>query len=181
MIRTNNLPHQSKDEEILVLLRRDIVVLLFIIFKYLALSLFPIVVYLFVRYFYNEVLQDSAWRSILALGGLIYYMFIWVFFYKEFLDYYLDVWIVTNHRILSIELQGFFNRSVSEHKLFRIQDVTTEQKGFLAHIFNYGEVYIQTAGTQQRFIFEQVPDPNKVSRQIVQLIEWHKKAYPRDV
>lgn len=180
MIKIDQLPHRRHDEEVLVTVRRDVIVMVYRVIKYALLSLLPIAMYLFIKYFYAGLLTDAIIRPILALAGLTYYMFIWVFFYREFLDYYLDVWMVTNHRILSIELQGFFNRVISEHKLFRIQDVTTEQKGFLANIFNYGEVYIQTAGTQQRFIFEQVPDPNKVSRQIVQLIEWHKKAYPDD-
>jgi len=178
MIGLKHLPQQKNDEEVIFLLRRDISVLLFHVALYVVISILPFGAYWFINTFFQNLLSDPAVIPVLNLILVGFYMFVWLFFYRGFLDYFLDVWIVTNHRILNIELEGLFKRTVTEVKLFRIQDVTTEQTGLLAHFLNYGDVYIQSAGTRQRVVFEQVPNPNKVARQIVQLVAWYKKAYP---
>jgi len=98
-------------------------------------------------------------------------------FYYAFLDYYLDVWIVTNYRVIGVEQKGLFNRTVAEYKLFRIQDVVAEQKGFFATLVNYGEIHIQTAGEQQVIKFKQVPSPNHVARELIRLVEFNKKQF----
>jgi uncharacterized membrane protein YdbT with pleckstrin-like domain len=86
-------------------------------------------------------------------------MFIWITFFLIWIDYYFDVWIITNKRVVNIEQKGLFNRQVSELELARIQDITTEVTGVIPTMLNYGEVFIQTAGENPRFIFHQVPDP----------------------
>ena len=75
------------------------------------------------------------------------------------IDYYFDVWIITNERVIDIEQKGLFIRVVSELKVSRIQDVSTSVKGLFPTIFNYGDLRIQTAGTAERFRFIKVPNP----------------------
>jgi uncharacterized membrane protein YdbT with pleckstrin-like domain len=94
-----------------------------------------------------------------------------LFTFTWWTDNYLDVWTLTNERIINREQKGLFNRVVSELELIRIQDITVEQKGFLATILGYGNVYIQTAGEMERFIFEQVPHPYKISKAIQNINE----------
>ena len=180
MFKLSHLPHAKRDEEIIFLLRRDYIIIIRVIAWYLLLALVPLFIRIFFINFKPDLSLNEVSSIVLTLITFGYYLYIWLFFYRAFLDYYLDVWVVTNHRIINIELQGLFNRVVAEQKLFRVQDVTTEQRGFLAHFFHYGDVHIQTAGTAQRFVFEQIGNPNKIARQIIQLVEWNKKAYPDD-
>ncbi len=180
MIKLKHLPHRQKDEEVIFLLRRDFSVLFFYLLSYMAMALLPLGAYWFIENFFYNLLADPAMLVVLKLVLVGYFMFWLLFLYRGFLDYYLDVWIVTNHRILNIELNGLFKRTVTEIKLFRIQDVTTEQVGFLAHVFDYGDVHVQSAGTRPRVVFEEVPHPNKVAHQLTQLVAWYKKAYPSD-
>lgn len=94
--------------------------------------------------------------------------FVWVTFFVVWTNYYLDTWIVTDKRVIDIEQKGLFNRSVSECHLDRVQDVTTEVKGFLPTLLKYGDVIIQTAGEQGRFVMRNVPDPYGIKDAIVQ-------------
>jgi len=96
-------------------------------------------------------------------------MFIWIFFFLIWIDYYFDVWIITNLRIVNIEQKGLFNRSVSEMDFGRIQDVTAEVIGIIPTFFNYGDVFIQTAAETERFLFRQVPDPYHIKDVLMQL------------
>ncbi len=111
-----------------------------------------------------------SYLLMVMLGG-IYYLFLAILLYGFWLDYYLDVFVVTNKRVVDIEQDGLFDRTVAEQPIDRIQDVTSEMKGVMAHVFRFGNVYIQTAGTKERFIFENVENPELVVKTILSLTD----------
>jgi uncharacterized membrane protein YdbT with pleckstrin-like domain len=93
---------------------------------------------------------------------------LWIYAFLVWIDYFFDVWIITNERIINIEQKGLFVRSVSELKFARIQDVTTEVRGMLPTILNFGDVKVQTASDDDFFLFRQVPDPYHVKDVIME-------------
>jgi len=117
----------------------------------------------------------------LRLGGSIYYLAIWIFFFSQFTDYYLDINIVTNDRILDIDQKGLFGRSISELDLTRVQDVHSEIKGIIPTLLNYGRVEVQTAATEENFVFEQVPNPHGVRQRILELAALDRKREAREI
>jgi len=106
---------------------------------------------------------------LLVEGVSLYYLFTLLSYFHNFIDYHLDIWIVTDQRVISIEQNGLFNRVVSELNIGRIQDVTSEMKGKVQTFLHYGQVHIQTAGEAERFVFEEVPQPDKVAQVILQV------------
>jgi hypothetical protein len=46
---------------------------------------------------------------LIGLSVSAYYLFAWLFFFFSFIDYYLDVWIITSERIIDIQQNGFFH------------------------------------------------------------------------
>jgi uncharacterized membrane protein YdbT with pleckstrin-like domain len=113
------------------------------------------------------------------LLGSIYYLTVWIVAFTAFIDYYLDFWVVTNDRIINVE-QRLFSRTISELDLFKIQDVTGQSKGFLETMFDYGNVYVQTAGATERFNFEEVPGPREVASRIIALAEEDRKYHIKE-
>lgn len=85
--------------------------------------------------------------------------------------YILDVWIVTNQRIIDSTQRGFFNRVVSELHVSRIQDVSVSTSGLIQTMFKFGDLQVQTAGTEEKFKFIQIPNPEDVKDEIAKLIE----------
>ena len=168
------LPHKKPDEKIIFYLHRHWFILLKLIIGYLVLAFIPLAVYIFVQRELSYWLNHDIITIFLKLLVFSFYLFWWLMFYHSFLDYFLDIWIVTNHRVLSIEQRSLFNRAVAEYRLYRIQDVMSHQKGMLPTFFNYGEIHIQTAGAEKVVVFEQVPDPHYVAREITKLIEEYK-------
>jgi len=176
---------QKSYEKVVYLLRRHWIVFLGTLLFYFLLAAIPIGFYLFSQYNFpellNRLLSGKILFPIVTLGVSIYYLSVWLFLFTAFVDYYLDLWTVTNDRIINIEQQGLFARTISELDLYKIQDVTSEVKGFLPTIFNYGNVYIQTAAEKERFIFEQVPNPHEISRRIIELMEEDRKYHQAQV
>ncbi len=174
MFSIYNLPNQLKDEKIIHVIRKDYFIIFQKILLFILLAVLPLV-FFYLIFLPNEIIMESEiFFPLIILGASAYYLFLWVFFVFTFIDYYLDVWIITSERIIDIEQRGFFSRVISEHKLSKIQDVTSEVHAFLPTILQYGTCFVQTAGTVQRFTFEQVSHPDKIRNLIIGLAEKKK-------
>ena len=114
-------------------------------------------------------LANGPLRTIIAFAENFLLLALWIFSFMVWIDYYFDVWIITSERIVNIEQQGLFSRRSSELRFSKIQDVTTEVKGFLGTVLNYGDVLIQTAGTEDEFLFRTVSDPYRIKDVIMEL------------
>ncbi len=99
----------------------------------------------------------------------IYGAFIWI-------DYWLDVWIVTNQRIINIEQNGLFARNISELHFQTVQDITSKVHGLIPTFLNYGDVEVQTAAVQGRFLFRNIPDPYKVRAMLIEKQKEYRHA-----
>ncbi|MDD5340938.1 MAG: PH domain-containing protein [Patescibacteria group bacterium] len=165
------IPNRQEDEKLLLFLRRHWIILLGKWILYILLGLIPIAIYYFLLYAFPFLITNEIYYSFLLLLTSIYYLFMILFFFNAFIDYHLDVWIVTSKRIIDIEQKGLFNRVISEQTIDKVQDVTAVQKGFFETFFNYGTVIVQTAGKLERFSFHQVPLPFDIVKTINGLVQ----------
>ncbi|KPJ84990.1 hypothetical protein AMJ57_04850 [Parcubacteria bacterium SG8_24] len=162
---------RKDDEEIIFFLRRDVIIFIGAVLLILVLALVPLLARFIINAALPHILTDATWRPAILLLASAYYLLIWLFFFTQFVDYYLDAWIITDDRVVSVEQHGLFSRTVSELDLAKVQDVTSEIHGVIPYIFNFGNVYVQTAGEKERFVFEQVPKPHEVRKHILELVE----------
>jgi len=169
------LPGKLPNEKIIKIIRRDFFVLFMKLILGAVLIGLPALAGLMMLSLYPNLLQGEISYPLIVLAVSGYALFIWLFGFFSFIDYYLDIWLITSERIIDVHQEGFFSRTVSELKLFKIQDVTSELKGFSKFVFRYGDVYVQTAGEVQRFVFKQIPHPEEVRDIIIKLAEEKKK------
>src|SRR3989339_1973511 len=144
---------------------------------FVVLFFVPFVVYFLISALFPNLLANSSIYTLAVLCASIYYLSIYLFFYSQFIEFYLDIWIVTNDRIVDIEQQGLFARTISELDLYRIQDVTTEVNGFFCTMFHYGNVIVKTASAGSRVIFRNVKHPNEIRQALIQLAEDDRKHH----
>ncbi len=125
----------------------------------------------------------SAWmrspigEPLLILFTGMYYLSIFLFFYAYFIDFYLDMFIITNDRLIDVEQSGSFARTIAEVDLYQIQDASSEIKGIFQTLFNYGRLQIQTAGALPKFVVHNVPDPHNMRQMILELSAEDKKFH----
>jgi uncharacterized membrane protein YdbT with pleckstrin-like domain len=117
---------------------------------------------------FPEALTEENWPFFLFVQNTIL-LFIWLYSFLVWIDYYFDVWIITNERIVNIEQKGLFTRRISELRFSRIQDVTASVNGLVPTILNFGDVHVQTAAEEERFTFRQVGDPFAVKDAVMRL------------
>ncbi len=163
-------PTQRPNERVILLLRRHWTVLARDISQLIMSLLLPPIVIILLMNFTPISLAPGTATYVLVVQGLsLYYLFSFLAYFHDFVDYHLDIWVVTDQRIVSIEQEGLFHRTVSELNIVKVQDVTSEIKGKVQTFLDYGQVHIQTAGEQERFLFEQVPHPSEVAKVILQV------------
>lgn len=175
-----SLIHKKPDEHIVFQLRRHTVIFIADILLILVLATVPLGLYPVIVNMFPSLTESQIFLPIVILIGSSYYLLIWLFFFVNFVDFYLDLWIVTNDRVLNIEQHGLFSRTVSELDLAQVQDVTSEQHGVFAWTFGYGTVYIQTAAERGRFIFEQVPEPEEIRKNLLSLVEADQRRQSKE-
>jgi uncharacterized membrane protein YdbT with pleckstrin-like domain len=114
----------------------------------------------------------SLGSGLTQLLGLLYVLWltiVWMMFFFRWTDYYLDIWIITDKRIIEIEHAGMWHRDVASLRYESIQDVSIEIRGFLHTLIGIGDLHVQTAGMEKEFIFKNVAHPEEVKQLISRL------------
>ena len=173
---------EKPNEKIIYMLRRHWITFIPIVLILLVMLAVPVVVYFFIQKLFPDLLTGPTVFPLVVLLGSTYALFAYLFFYIQFLDYYLELWIVTNDRIIDINQRGLFNREIVELELFRIQDITSEVKGAVATVLHYGDLHITTASSTDFITFRQIPKPEMIREALIQLADEDlKEEYKEDV
>mgnify|MGYP000874296895 CR=1 FL=1 len=92
------------------------------------------------------------------------------------LRWFYTVNIITDQRIVVIEMNNAFSHKYSEAQLEKIEDVTHQTLGFIGTFFDVGNVYIDTAGHGVDFTLKTLPRPRDVQDVINDLLEMKQKG-----
>ena len=161
-------PAQEESEKVFLLVRRHWFT--YAMFWFFGLLVLAPIIGVSIYWFYHPDLSLLA-GNIIILGGSVYILCVLALLLYGFIDYYLDIYIVTDRRIVDIKQNGFFNREISELYLREVQDVKAKVDGFFPTTLHYGQVIIQTAGEIENFIFDSVSHPYAISKKIMDLHE----------
>lgn len=101
---------------------------------------------------------------------LFYYLIVASYIYVNFITWYFNIGLVTDVRIIDVDFSNLVYKNVAITKITLIQDVSYTQTGVLRTLFHYGDVEVQTAGTNPNFIFEAVPQPENIVHIIQEMI-----------
>ncbi len=170
----NRFYSQKTYENIILLLRRHYLFLLAILFMFFFLGILPIIGYILITRF--VVINQDIQQLIYFLISVYYLFWLYGLFYS-LTDYLLDVWIVTDHRIVDMKQNGLFSQDIAETRLSNVQDVSVSIKGVLATLFSFGNVIIQTAGAKQIFEFQQISNPVRVKDTILRLFDEFSRTH----
>lgn len=163
-------PSQREDEHIYIVVREH----WFRLVLKLGLWLFFVGVLLLFRYYGPTAIPGLFLDTpgvVTHLFIQVYMMFLGLSLFIIWLLYYLNIQIVTNMRIVDIDQVGLFSHTIAELHIENIEDVTSETIGVFGTVFNYGNVYVQTAGTKERFEFENIPNPAMMEKLVLDLYE----------
>jgi len=154
---------QHEDEEVLFIFRNHLIKMR----KAFYLLLIPfLIASIPVLVWPNNL--DNLWVAFGGLGlGILLFFYHWV-------GWYFSIFIVTNQRLRQITQKGFFNRSVIDLGLSKIQNISYNVPGFSASIFGFGTLVVQTYVGD--LYLEKVQHPEKIYTQLAEAIKKYAGA-----
>jgi len=165
----------KKGEKLIAVYRRHIFVLLLELFPPILFSIIVVAVasFLILMFFSG---QTAMIVLILFIMTLFLHM-LWLVIFISFADYYLDIWILTDRRVISIEQASLFARTTFEFELPKIQEVGVDVRGVIPTLFDYGNVRVRTASENPDFVFKQVGSPIDVKDEITKYMEQYEDKH----
>lgn len=124
---------------------------LFVPFLHIVLAVVPHTGTLPVADFFNNGLVRLVYG--------LWLLMIWSVAFNTVTRYYLNQWVITNTRIIEIHQYGYFSREVSSLLLIKVQDVQSDVEGIFGTLLGYGQLEVQSAGTEEHFIMDDIADP----------------------
>jgi hypothetical protein len=162
-------PNIRQDESIYVFVRSSFWV--FLPWVALGLILIGVAVTVVTLSFslFPTLFSDPLAFNILIILVSAFLLMLLAFLTVAFIDYYYDIHIVTDERLIDIDFHGLFSQEISELALEDVQDVTAKKEGILGTIFDFGTVMIETSSETPKFEFDNIPHPREVSTIILDL------------
>lgn len=124
---------QHEDEEVLFIFRRHPVAMR----KGFYALLIPFVIACIPSLIWPDNL-DNLW---IAFGGLVLGLILLLY---HWIGWYFSVFIVTSQRLRQITQKGFFNRSIIDIGIPKIQNISYNVPGFTAALLGFGNLVVQT-------------------------------------
>lgn len=163
------IPGLRKNENIVIYAHRHWVAFVSYLFISIFLLVIPVVIILLAHSFVPNALQGRILNYLVLLGGA-YYLVILTFIFSAWISYYYDIYILTSDSIVDITQNGFFNRKIAQLPLASVEDVSSDTKGFLPTLFNYGNVIVETAGARvENFTLKDIPNPQYFSDKVLEI------------
>jgi uncharacterized membrane protein YdbT with pleckstrin-like domain len=167
--------HLQPEEKISYTVRRHWIMLVKDAIGVVAIGLLPFFIFPFLF-------------SIMGLGGLstpvitflttAWLLIVWIMLFTIWTDYYLDLWVITDRRLIDVDQIGLFHRKVSTLRIERVQDATVRIPSFLATILGYGNVLVHTAsGVKNISHMEGIPNPTAVQKIILERVDLMSDRY----
>ena len=113
----------------------------------------PVILYLF---FPQAVIIFVIWIAI-GLMGLLYH----------FVDWYFDVWLLTNFGVIDIERDGFFTVTSTRIDYHMMEGVSYTISGFWKTVFNYGDITLDKIGAKTSILLKDAANPRKIERMVL--------------
>jgi len=131
-----------------------------------------LILYFFVWLGITGILYYILWPTFLTnLIVIVFWLFISVFIYIEWINFELDLYVITNNRVIWVEQISFLNRAVSECNLWQVQEVNSKSSWLLANILNYWTLTIQTAWNVTTIKMGYCPDAMQSARKLLNIVD----------
>lgn len=164
------------DEVVLAMVRRHWFVLFAQAGIFLVLLTVPFFLFVSINslaHLNPEVLAsvDRYVKNYASIFYIAWVIILWMGIFTAISNYYLDVWTVTNKRLVIVDQVTFFNRKTASFRLERIQDIHVSVDGIIATFFNFGTLEVHTASGDQTFLETMLPDPQNLKALIFKAVD----------
>ncbi len=167
---------QNPDEVIFAKLRSSYIRNISWLIEILFLFVLPILLPELINFMnsLNVIIIEKTFLSYTVIF-VAYYSILLTFFVYKFLDWYLDIYLVTSQRLIEIVFRPYGDIYTKEIWLGDIDTIKTSSSGLLGLILNYGDIKIITRTESGGAELKYISNFNKVKNLISDLSKISKK------
>ncbi len=159
----------DSDEIILIEVRKHWFLIMLQIVSVVVFALIPLIAFIILIQIPSTVLPVSVVNYTAVFIALYSGWLIcsWMALFGVWTNYYLDVWTITNKRLIAVDQHGLFNRHTGSFRLERLQDINVTVHGMLATFLNFGDLHAETASADKDFVARGIPKPQELKSLIL--------------
>jgi len=172
-----HFPGQKPDEIVKYVVRKHWIIYLKLGMVFMVTVGIPLIGYLVLKFGFNFFDAGENAGHWITLIFFVYIELVLLILFIQWLEDEMDLIIVTNERVISIDQVSFLHRTISETELSQIQDVKHVVKGLLANLFGFGSIIVQTAAQNITFEIKDVEKPLEMARCILDLCHTYKEEF----
>lgn len=170
------LPDQKPNEKVLYVIRRHWFSYLPHLFIALITGILFVGLFITMAYYLSNlsgmtVISMTIFASIAILSVLFILLY-------GFVDHYLDIFIITDQRIIDIKQGGLFRQEQREVHLLDIENVNAQVTGVFGVLLKFGDIEVLHGGDQENIVIQDLPRAAKVARIIMRLHTKHIDGTP---
>lgn len=166
------------DETILILVRKHWFIITLQMLSVVTVAVFPFVAFIVFKLLPISLpISMAGYDTTLVALYTGWLIFSWMALFGIWTNYYLDVWTITNKRLISVDQRGLFFRNTGSFRLERLQDINVSIRGILATFLNYGDLHAETASADRDFVARAIPKPQELKALILSATD--KATYSR--
>lgn len=171
---------QLPDEHFLAFYRKHWVVIVPLFLYGAAFLALLIILLIYIRPIHDFLMENPLMQAVYFLIFLLFNIFTHYFFIR-LLNYFVDIAIVTDRRVIDHQKSLFFKDKMEMIDLKAIQDITIDRAGLMPSIFKYGDIKIIIASSLVTKIFSYVPQVKFYFRTICeQCLKYRPRRFKED-
>jgi len=163
------------DEQILVQTRKHWVILLRDLGGTIGLGIAPFILLGILTLPGILPLENRVFLHVLAFVEITWLLLIWLALFALWTNYYLDLWIVTNRRVVNVDQINLFRRAITTWQFENIQEITTETQNPIQNFLNYGLIDIRAGPDKREARMEGIPRPEEISALMLKQMGRYRK------
>jgi len=165
---------QDDGEQIVLILRVHPIMLV----KHFLEVIFILAIGLIIWFYSEQIFSGFEYQKMLASVLLIASgMLAVTVAFDSFIKWFYSVSIITTQRITRVTFDRISAHAVAETQLERVEDIRSDAPGFWSTFFDYGNIYIQTAGEEPEFLLKAIPRVRDVHDTIFDLLELKQPSH----
>jgi|SRR3989338_1326266 len=161
---------QKHNELIILFLRAHLITNVSWLVLSLILITLPIIALIFLPKLGINFSASSQTIRFTGVYIFFYCLIVFSYVFINFLHWFYNIFLVTTERIVDVDYSDIVMHNIASTNLNHIEDVNYTQSGFIPTLFNYGNLFVQTAGNERNFEALSISKPREATHIIGNLI-----------
>ena len=153
--------NQKNHEEIVLFLRAHLITNFLWVTIVIFLLFIPLLASVLINFIPNPLTFVSS--KFIPFFLIFYYLIIFAYAFLSFLNWFYNITLITNLGVVDIDYSDLLYHDVAFTNFNLIEDVNYTKIGFFRSLFNYGDVFIQTAGGRENLEALGIPNPARAA------------------